>query len=396
MRIPVCTRWLLIALVLVALPLSLSAQVFITVGYPPPPLPVYEQPLCPAPGYIWAPGYWAYGPYGYYWVPGTWVLAPVTGYLWTPGYWGWDADGDDFMWHDGYWAPQVGYYGGINYGYGYTGYGYQGGYWRGQQFYYNRSVNNVNVTNVRNVYNTRVENNTNVTRVSYNGGSGGVMARPTPEQESVLRERHVAPTSIQLQHQQTAQSDRNEWATVNHGRPAIAATPKPAAFHGPGVVPARNAPVNTMATNPKAVTNNPSHPTYGAVPPANRPVETPHNVPRPPAHENQPYPAPHTNEGYKPPPHPTQQTAPHTTQPVHPGNPGYGQHPTSPESVRETPRTSPYTYSNEPAPHASQAPQPHTSPQYQAAPRVPSGGEQQSAPHSSNPQHKGGEPQGRG
>ena len=28
---------------------------------PPPPLPVYEQPPCPVEGYIWTPGYWAWG-----------------------------------------------------------------------------------------------------------------------------------------------------------------------------------------------------------------------------------------------------------------------------------------------------------------------------------------------
>ena len=38
--------------------------------------------------------------------------------------------------------------------------GYQGGRWQNGQFYYNRSVNNVNVTNIHNVYNTTVINNT--------------------------------------------------------------------------------------------------------------------------------------------------------------------------------------------------------------------------------------------
>src|SRR5579862_8975955 len=56
---------------------------------PPPPLPVYEQPACPGPNYIWTPGYWGYQPTGYYWVPGVWVIAPYIGELWTPGYWGW-------------------------------------------------------------------------------------------------------------------------------------------------------------------------------------------------------------------------------------------------------------------------------------------------------------------
>src|SRR5574337_1584146 len=116
-----------------------SAQVYvgISVGYAPPPLPWYPQPICPGDGYIWTPGYWAWGPYGYYWVPGTWVLAPRVGFLWTPGYWGWS--GGMYWWHPGYWGSHIGFYGGINYGYGYVGEGYVGGYWRGGAFYYNRA-----------------------------------------------------------------------------------------------------------------------------------------------------------------------------------------------------------------------------------------------------------------
>jgi hypothetical protein len=39
----------------------------------PPPLPDYEQPQAPGDGYLWTPGYWAWGGGGYYWVPGGWV-----------------------------------------------------------------------------------------------------------------------------------------------------------------------------------------------------------------------------------------------------------------------------------------------------------------------------------
>ena len=79
-----------IVLVLVtALLLPSTSQAQIAVGVSihigPPALPVYVQPACPAPGYIWTPGYWAYGPEGYYWVPGTWVMAPAVGLLWTAG-----------------------------------------------------------------------------------------------------------------------------------------------------------------------------------------------------------------------------------------------------------------------------------------------------------------------
>ena len=38
-----------------------SFGISISVGTPPPPLPVYVQPPLPAPGYLWTPGYWAYG-----------------------------------------------------------------------------------------------------------------------------------------------------------------------------------------------------------------------------------------------------------------------------------------------------------------------------------------------
>ena len=94
-------RYALLVLVLLASVSSL-AGVFISVSFGPPALPVYEQPPCPSAGYIWVPGYWAYGPEGYFWVPGTWALAPEPGLLWTPGYWGWGNG--VYLWHAGYWA----------------------------------------------------------------------------------------------------------------------------------------------------------------------------------------------------------------------------------------------------------------------------------------------------
>ena len=181
MRTKYIVRLLLLALVMFAIPAtvptaSASFGIGISVGIAPPPLPVYAQPICPGDGYIWTPGYWAYADSGYYWVPGTWVIPPRIGFLWTPGYWGWGGAG--FFWHIGYWGPHVGFYGGVNYGFGYGGFGYQGGYWNHNHFFYNRSVNNVNIRNVHNVYNRTVINDRNVSRVSYNGGRGGIGARP--------------------------------------------------------------------------------------------------------------------------------------------------------------------------------------------------------------------------
>src|ERR1700683_3898769 len=66
-----------------------NARVFVSVGVAPPLIPAYEQPIAPGYGYIWTPGYWAYGDSGYSWVDGAWVYPPYVDALWTPGYWGW-------------------------------------------------------------------------------------------------------------------------------------------------------------------------------------------------------------------------------------------------------------------------------------------------------------------
>ena len=227
--------FLLLALIL-ALPTQSSAQVAvgISVRIGPPVLPVYAQPICPGPGYLWVPGYWAYGDDGYFWVPGTWVIAPEPGLLWTPGYWGWSEG--FYIWHAGYWGPTVGFYGGINYGFGYPGVGFYGGYWRGGNYFYNRSVTNVNVTVVHNTYNNTVINNTNVTRVSFNGGPGGITARPTSAELAAEHERHASMTAEQTRHFEAARNDRSFLASVNHGHPDVAATPRPAEFKGRGSV----------------------------------------------------------------------------------------------------------------------------------------------------------------
>jgi hypothetical protein len=239
------------------------AQIAISVSFGPPELPVYEQPICPGEGYLWVPGYWAYADDDYYWVPGTWVIAPEVGYLWTPGYWGWRDNG--YYFNDGYWGPHVGFYGGISYGFGYYGHGYEGGRWDNGRFFYNRAVNNVNVTIIHNVYETRV-NETNVTHVSYNGGNGGVNERPRPEEQNAQRERHIAPVAAQTQHIEAARSNPELRASTNRGKPPIAATPKPAAFHDSQVVPAKAAgapytpPARTGNANAANSANNPNRP----------------------------------------------------------------------------------------------------------------------------------------
>jgi flagellar biosynthesis GTPase FlhF len=90
------------------------------------------------------------------------------------------------------------------------------------------------------VYNERVENNVNVTRVSYNGGRGGIEARATVQEEAAARERHVGPVAAQTQHFQAARSNPELRASHNHGKPPIAATSRPGSFSGGGVVAARS------------------------------------------------------------------------------------------------------------------------------------------------------------
>ena len=113
----------LAALLFAGLPVAnSSAFVAVSVGIAPPVIPIYEQPYAPGLGYIWTPGYWDYADVGYYWVPGIWVRPPRVGLLWTPGYWGFG--GGRYSFNNGYWGSSVGFYGGINYGFGYVGSGY--------------------------------------------------------------------------------------------------------------------------------------------------------------------------------------------------------------------------------------------------------------------------------
>lgn len=221
-------------------PAPAQVAVGISVGIAPPELPVYDQPVCPGDGYIWTPGYWSWdADYDdYYWVPGTWVLAPVPGYFWTPGYWGWGGSG--FVFTAGYWGPVVGFYGGINYGFGYFGHGYEGGRWEGGHFFYNREVSHVDVTIIHNTYESRVREN-NVTRVSFNGGNGGINARPTRQEEEAAHDRHIPAVAQQMQHAQEARGNRELRASVNHGAPPVAATARPGEFRGGGVAATREA-----------------------------------------------------------------------------------------------------------------------------------------------------------
>jgi hypothetical protein len=288
-----------------ALPGIAGAQITVQVTLAPPELPVYDQPPLPADGYLWTPGYWAWDDDGqdYYWVPGTWVTAPEPGFLWTPGYWGFA--GGVFLWHAGYWGPHIGFYGGVNYGYGYTGVGYQGGYWQNGRVYYNRNVVNVSNTQVTNVYNKTVINNVTVNHVSYNGGSGGLTSRPSAAEEQAAHDRHVEATPAQHEHIQAARSDASLRAAQNHGKPPVAATAKPGNFSGAGVVAAR------MAGNLHS--EHVAEPRRPAAPATPQKSPTPREAPQ--AHEA-PHPAPHPDV-HTPPPTPRAAEVEPRREPAH-------------------------------------------------------------------------------
>jgi hypothetical protein len=140
--------------------------------------------------------------------------------LWTPGYWGFG--GGNYLWHAGYWGPHVGFYGGVNYGFGYGGIGFGGGLWVGSAFRYNTAVFNVN-TAVRNVYVDRtVINNVAVGRASFNG-PGGIRAQASAQEMAAGREQHFQATANQASHEQTFAHDHTALASVNNGHPGTPA-----------------------------------------------------------------------------------------------------------------------------------------------------------------------------
>jgi hypothetical protein len=227
MRFSNLIRKTLVGATLALVPAASFAGVFISVNIAPPVLPVYTQPLCPGDGYLWTPGYWAYGDEGYYWVPGVWVRPPQVGLLWTPGYWGWGNG--VYLFHAGYWGPHVGFYGGVNYGFGYGGAGFYGGRWEGGRFAYNTAVVNVNTTIIHNTYidRTVINHETVGVRTSFNGGAGGIQVRASEREMAFDHERHFDATPEQRNHMEMAHADRSNFASVNGGHPQNAAFSRP-------------------------------------------------------------------------------------------------------------------------------------------------------------------------
>ncbi len=248
-------------------PAHAQADIVVTASIAPPELPVYSQPPIPGPGYVWIPGYWAWDGSEYYWVPGYWELPPAVGLLWTPGYWAWNDTDDDYVFNAGYWGPTVGFYGGIDYGFGYPGVGYFGGYWQNNVFVYNTTVNNLgNVVRIAKVF-TKPVAETHST-VAFNGGPGGTTAKPTAAELAAAHQRH-GMAAAQIQHQQMASRDPALRFAANHVAPPIAATQRANEFRGAHIAAA------TAAGATAAAAAHAAH-AAAALP---RPTGTPHAAP---------------------------------------------------------------------------------------------------------------------
>jgi hypothetical protein len=129
--------------------------------------------------------------------------------------------------------------------------GYEGGRWENGVIAYNRTVNNFGGVTITNVYEKTVIVAPGASRVSFNGGSGGITLRPRAEEEAAAHGQHVAAIPAQLDQERTAGNNRALLASENCGQPPIAATAKPGEFTGKGVVAARSAePTGTLGPKP--------------------------------------------------------------------------------------------------------------------------------------------------
>jgi hypothetical protein len=155
----------------------------------------------------------------------------------------------------------VGYYGGINYGFGYGGRGYAGGRWVGNVFAYNRAVNNVNVSVFPHVYDEPEVNHGGLGRVSYNGGPGGTNSVPTAQERLATQSR--LPSLPQRMHLQPSPSPA---PSIPSGTRQAALAPQPVVSH----TPTASAPRKIMAS---AVTP-PRAPADAAIRPAPAPSNT--------------------------------------------------------------------------------------------------------------------------
>jgi len=404
-------RWILSALAFTYLAAVAPAQISITVTTAPPALPVYEQPPCPEEGWMWSPGYWAWDDDGYYWVPGEWVPAPYTGAMWTPPWWGWQSG--RYLFHEGYWGNEVGYYGGIDYGYGYMGEGFSGGEWRDGRFAYNTAVMRVNPTVIRNTYvnETIVRERTivNERHIAYNGGPDGIRHEPSPIERRAMTERHTSLTPVQQQQIQAARSDRSSYARANGGRPqrVVVARPEVGGRAGgtslaPG--PARGETRTEPSRPSREYRNEPSRNQPERNQPNSRPESRPAPSDRPyreqrptpiPRTESRPLPDPRNESRPEPPaerPRTESRPAPPFERPRTESRPAPDQRQTRPEPLQRPAPQREYhpapSQRPEPQHESRPAPQPHAREESRPVPQHESPGGQMHAEQRPAPQRE--------
>ena len=81
---------------------------------------------------------------------------------------------------------------------------------------------------------------------------GKVKARPTSAQLAAELGRRMGATPVQMHNEESARSDRRQFASANQGRPAVVATREPGALNSPKAVraslPAAHRPTNANVT----------------------------------------------------------------------------------------------------------------------------------------------------
>jgi hypothetical protein len=98
-------RLLAVAVIAAAAQASAIAQVSfnILIG---PPAPLFEQVPVMSPGYVWAPGYWAWHGDRHIWIHGSTMVQRI-GYRWEPDVW--EQRNTGYYRHPGRWERDSGY-----------------------------------------------------------------------------------------------------------------------------------------------------------------------------------------------------------------------------------------------------------------------------------------------
>jgi hypothetical protein len=117
--------------------------------------------------------------------------------------------------------------------------------------------------------------------VAFSGGPGGIRHEPLPEERLAERDRHVPPSSFQLQHEMAARGDRGSYFRNNGGHPATLAVQRPMDMHNapqpagrPGMTNSQPRPMSQPqqqpSSRPAPAYAQPSRPT-----PQSHPYQTP-------------------------------------------------------------------------------------------------------------------------